>query len=180
MMQHPALAVSGAGLAAEAGLADPSGATWREIITGGGLWSVLVSAGSSPARVADHARGLVFMASPYAEEVHIRRAWRIERSTRMSILAARELHRLRLAGVTAISPVLMMAEMCHAAALLADPPDPLDTGVWERWAAPLLNVAALVVVPDLQGWARCPLILAQVRRALRHNVPVHLYAGGLP
>lgn len=154
---------------------------WRPVLAPKGAFAPLVKVGSSPARVAHHYGGrLVFVAAPYIQEVHDARGWRPDMSVRLSLVTAREVMRLRLSGVTAICPALMLGAMCEAAHLVPDAPPPADQRGWDDWARPMLFAAGQVVVPDIEGWHRCPTIWDQVQWALAHNVGVHVYAGGLP
>lgn len=154
---------------------------WRPLLAPRGKWSSLVRVGSSPARVAHHHAGKpAFVAAPYIEECHDARGWRVDLSVQQSLLIAREVLRLRLSGVTGICPVLMLASMCEAGMLVPDAPAPADRAGWDEWAQPILHTAGQLVVPDLPGWNRCPLIWRQVQWALAHQVPVHVYAAGLP
>lgn len=154
---------------------------WRPVLAPRGQYSALVRVGSSPARVA-HGNGgrLAFVAAPYIEAVHDRRGWRPDLSVRLSLLTGREVMRLRMSGVTAVCPSLMLGAMCEASHLVPDAPAPSDRRGWEEWARPILFAAGQIVVPDIEGWHRCPLIWRQVQWALGRNVPVHVYAGGLP
>lgn len=150
---------------------------WRGVLRlhGGGL----LIAASRPSRVAQHCVGFAYLAVAYDLEAQIRKDWRIERSTRQSVLAARELSRLYSAGVTAVCPTIQRAEILHAASTLTGKIDPFDAAFWGARSLPLLNVASIVVVPDVQGWNHCPMVWRDVSIALHHNVPVHIYAGGL-
>lgn len=153
---------------------------WPAILAPRGRWSALVQTGSTPALVARHAAArAVFLAAPYLSDVAIRQEWRVERSVRLGLMAAREVMRLRLLGVTALCPVVMQAAMCEAACLLPEGPEAMmDRAGWDDWSAPMLGASNLIVVPDIQGWDRCPAILGQVASALGRNVAVHVYAGG--
>lgn len=139
----------------------------------------LIATGSSPKQVARHCNGFAYVAVAYDLEASIRKEWRIERSTRQSVLGARELAFLYEAGVSAICPTVQRAEILHAAATLSNRPKAFDAQFWAARSLPLLNAAAIVVVPDVQGWARCPMVWRDVNIALQHNVPIHLYAGGV-
>lgn len=159
-------------------MARAQGIDWRPLLAPGGAHAVLVHAGSGPARVARHRGGrLAFVAAPYAQEVQDPRGWRADLSVRLSLLAAREVMRLRVEGVVALCPVLMQAAMLDAACLVPDAPGPEDAAGWADWAQPMLEAAGVVVVPDIPGWQRCGAIWGQVQWALRRNVPVHVYAG---
>lgn len=149
---------------------------WYHLLPRDSRWSALVSTGSTPERVARGNAGLAFVAAPYQSEVQIDGQWQSERSTHLSILAALEMLKLHNAGVSAICPSLQMAEMCHALSLLDEAPDPLDPHRWKGWAWPMLHAAKLVVVPQLPGWEKCPVIWAQALWALERNIPIHLYA----
>lgn len=155
---------------------------WAAILSPSGRWGRQVRAGSSPDLIRREMPGgaVAFLATPYAAEVHLKKVFRPQRSALMSTLAAREMVRLYLAGVTAICPVLQLAEMCHAAGLVDGAlVDPLDSAAWAQWSRPMLESSTVLVVPDLQGWARCPLIALQAGMALSLGRPVHVYARGM-
>lgn len=159
-------------------LCDPAPVPdWSALRAADGPFCELIRLGSSPELVRDNAAGLAYLAAPYAGVVHIRNAWRMDRSVRLSAMASIEVTRLAMAGVTAVCPAVQIAEMCHAGSMLAERPDPLDCAFWTQWSWPLLNCAKVVVVPDFDGWDRCPQVWSDVRHALRYNLPVHLYAG---
>ncbi len=150
---------------------------WPAILAPGGRWSALVRTGAGPGGVAPG--GLVFLAAPYLAEVEIWGDWRGWRSFMMGAAIARELDRLRRAGISAICPVLMQEWMMQAAQLAAPPEEavrdaPAD---WQAWARPFLHAANRIVVPDVHGWDRCPLVLDQVRWGLERNLPVVVYGG---
>ncbi|MCA2012414.1 DUF1937 family protein [Cereibacter sphaeroides] len=151
---------------------------WRPILNPKGQWSALVTLGSSPARVHRHAAGMVYLSTPYQLQAQIRGFWRIDASVRASTLASIEVAQLAAAGVTAIAPQVIRAEIAHARELVEDAPDPLDAAYWAEWSLPILRLARMLVIPALAGWDRCPLIWRDLRHALAHNVPVHLYARG--
>jgi len=148
---------------------------WPAVLARGGRWSALVRAASRPAAVPQG--GLAFLAAPYLAEVSIRAEWRADRAARMGMAIARELIRLRAHGVTAVCPVLIQDWMMTAAPLAHGLVVGQSREDWEAWARPMLHASQVLVVPDLQGWDRCPTIRAQVGWALDHNLPVHVYAG---
>lgn len=152
---------------------------WRPVLAPAGRWSALVRAGSSPAEAARHCAGFAYLSVPYHHGSQIRQAWRIERSVRVTLQAAIEEARLADCGITAISPAVHRAGIAHAGALTEDSPDPLDRRFWDDWSQPLLNAAALLVVPAIAGWDRCPTVWRELRFALRHNLPVHVYGGAV-
>ncbi|WP_068305322.1 DUF1937 family protein [Pararhodobacter sp. CCB-MM2] len=148
---------------------------WEPILAPKGVWSALVTPGSSPDRVHRHAAGMVYLSTPYQLEAQIRGAWHIDASVRASTLASVEVARLAAAGVTAIAPSVMRAEVAHARVLVEDAPEPLDAAYWAEWSMPILRLARLLVIPAIAGWDRCPLVWRDLRHALAHNVPVHVY-----
>lgn len=94
---------------------------------------------------------LVYLASPYS--LHVRGedgAFDSGASAAMSARAAFWARLLAAEGVTAVSPVVLSAEMVHAdrGALL----DPLDAAFWDGWCHPLLRACEAVVIPPIAGW----------------------------
>lgn len=148
---------------------------WPAVLAPGGRWSALVTAGSSPARVARHSVGLVYLAVPYAREVALKGSWRMERSVRLLTEASIEAARLAAQGCDTVCPVTSRAEMCQVAGLAGVQLDPLTDPAWDRLSRRLRAVAPLIVVPALRGWDRCPDIAADVAWALERTVPVHVY-----
>jgi hypothetical protein len=151
---------------------------WRRVMAPQGSASALVRVGSDPAQVARHCSGIAYVAAPYDAHAGQRRKWQIDRSTMMSTLAAREVLRLICARVSAICPTVLRAEAMHAAPTVKEAAvNPLDLDFWANWSAPYLNACGIIVVPDIRGWQRCPMVARDVTWALDHNVPVHIYAG---
>lgn len=151
---------------------------WRPVLRPSGPWSTLVHSRSGPAVVAGRCPGIAYVACPYGEESKVRQAWRIERSVRVAAQAAIEVARLAVCGCTAICPVLSVAEISHARLLIGeDAPDPLDARFWSGWSQPLFTASAVLVVPDISGWDRCPSVWRDLCQALAHNMPVHVYGG---
>lgn len=154
-------------------------AGWRAILAPDAAVSPLVRRGASPASVGRATGGRMgFVCAPYLADVQVGGEWRPERSVRLSILAARELRRLQMEGVSAICPAVLQAAMCEASGLIPDAPPCLHRPSWDIWVRPFLAQAAFLVVPDIPGWQNCPDVLAQVMGALARNVAVHVYAGG--
>lgn len=147
----------------------------------------LIRTGCGPVSVAQQIAGgrPVYLATPYTKEVvGIDGRWRYERSLIASARAAMELSRLARVGVSALSPIVMAAEMVHAehamaVAGLGDPLDPLDVDFWEKWCRPHLNVCEAVVVPDLAGWQDSVGIRMEVSHAIQHQKRVFFYAGAV-
>lgn len=144
----------------------------------------LIRTGCGPVTVARSIAGgrPVYLATPYTKEaVGLDGRWRYERSLIASARAAMELSRLARVGVTAVSPIVMSAEMVHCeyamtVAGLGEPLDPLDGDFWENWCRPLLSVCDALVVPDLLGWQDSAGILAEVAGAIERNIRVFFYA----
>ena len=149
---------------------------WRGILAPQGAYSALVTTGSRPAKVARHCAGFAYVAVPYDAEARIRADWRIDRSVRQSVLGARELARLHVHGVAAICPTVQRAEILHSATTHGLGIAPFDAEFWGAQSLPFLNAAGVIVVPDCQGWSRCPTVWRDVGIALRRNLPVHFYA----
>jgi len=110
----------------------------------------------------------VYLATPYSREVVVADAWDWGLSMRASVVAAAQIGRLARAGVTAISPIVMATDACHADRAL----DPLDQAFWSAWCMPLLSACGLVYVPPLLGWARSRGVGAEIEWAIAHRVPV--------
>lgn len=128
--------------------------------------------------VASRVRGdLVYLATPYSRLVADGSGgWDRGLSLLLGTRAARWARALALEGVTAVSPIVMAVEICHAdvEGLL----DPLDDAFWSRWCQPLLSASAAVVVPPMVGWDQSAGVWREACWALRHNVPVYLIAEG--
>ncbi len=148
---------------------------WRPVLQAGGRWSALVRPGAGPRDVPQG--GIAFLAAPWLGEVTVRQELRADRAARLGMMVSRELVRLQARGVTAICPVLLLDWMATAGPLVPGAAVPCDREAWEAWSWPILAAAASVVVPDVQGWDRCPSVWAQVSRALQHNLSVYVYAG---
>ena len=101
--------------------------------------------------------------------------WSLAKSALAATRADRHAARLAMRGVTAVSPIVQAASMCHATAHL----DPLDARFWTRWCAPILAASRAVVVPDIPGWSRSEGVWHEVREALGRSLPVHVYARGV-
>lgn len=135
-----------------------------------------VTFAATPDRVAAAEPGLVYLATPYsriARDDHGN--WSRYGSVEAMERAGRHAARLCKAGVTAISPIVLSADICHTDATL----DPLDADFWHRWCAPLLAACHSVVVPDIPGWDASLGIWHEVRRAHAVWKPVHVYADGV-
>lgn len=141
-------------------------------------WAPLISYGGDVSEVARRCGGgIVYLATPYSHQVvRAGGAWDQVLSVAAMERAAGCAARAAAAGVTALSPVVLSAAICHATAQI----DPLDARFWRRWCAPLLAVSGLVWVPDLPGWHRSAGIWHEVRAALEHNVPVVFGAEVVP
>lgn len=135
-----------------------------------GRWGDLVRFGAGPEAVARYSGGrLVYLATPYSKQViGPGGVWDFGLSAEASVRAARWAAQVARHGATAVSPIVMAAEMCHSARLL----DPLDEPFWGRWCAPLLAASGTVAVPAFAGWQRSRGIWREVCWALQHNLPV--------
>lgn len=134
-------------------------------------------------------QGVAYVATPYSRVAVDRDGlWSFEGSLRCARLASAELNALRIAGVSAISPIVMAHGMIesagqfqgvgHSGGVQFVPRiDPLDDAMWMRWCMPLISAATCIVVPDLPGWDRSVGIEAEARAAINLGKPVFLYAG---
>ena len=134
--------------------------------------------------------GFAYVATPYSREaVNDLGHWDYLLSGRLARKAARVVNDLRVAGVSAISPIveshMMVAAtgshqaLGHTQAVAFVPSvDPMDAGAWLRWCMPIVGAAAAVVVRDLAGWDRSAGIKAEVRAAIELRKPVFIYAKG--
>lgn len=164
---------------------------WGETIRTGTLWGLLHT-GQSAASVAKTFAGKqpVYLATPYSAEVVGPLGWDFALSMRLQRLAAAAASDLALLGVSAVSPIVLSAQMVHATQRFlpgrgrdASPwdhaIDPLDHAFWMSWCQPIFNACHAVVVPDIPGWSRSKGVRAEVEAALMLNMPVYVYAQGV-
>lgn len=136
----------------------------------------LIRFGATHESVAAAADGLVYLATPYSRiALNDLGNWSFHASAEAMERASRAAAKLAKAGVSAVSPIVMAADMCHSDVTL----DPLDAPFWSSWCAPLLAASHAIVVPDIPGWDRSVGIWHEVLEALSRNKPVHVYARGL-
>lgn len=156
---------------------------WPALARGGAVGSGLLRFGATPAQVARRAGGMVYLATPYSREVvDSAGRWRLERSIDMALRAAQAAAELAALRVTAVSPVVLSAEMCAARDLRPGAGaeiDPLDQRFWGAWCAPILRASCAVVVPQIEGWQCSTGIWREVFWALERNMPVFIYAEGV-
>lgn len=142
----------------------------------------LVQFGSTPADVARHAKRPVYLSTPYSREVvNAHGDWMHGKSTALMLDAGLQIGRLKEAGVTAISPIVLSATVVHAASHNSDHMkrhNPLDATAWMQWCNPLMHVCGAIVVPDLPGWWRSEGIKAEVQYFITRMLPVFIYATG--
>jgi len=142
----------------------------------------LIHAGATPEHIGREVAGIAYLATPYSKVVlDADGLWDQRLSLDASARAARASAALARHGVTALSPIVQTAEMCHCSSLSARDPgalDPLDAAFWTRWCAPLLAAARAVIVPDIPGWDQSDGIWAEVVSALGCNLPVYVYDRG--
>ncbi len=131
-------------------------------------------------------RSLVYLASPYTKvAVDGEGRWDMGRSVEALTKAAMWSARFAQASVTAISPIVLSAEMCalRVPSLRAEdlPPirlDPLDAKFWTDWCFPLLVACDAVVVPPIEGRDRSEGIWGEVVTALGSSKPVYWIGEG--
>lgn len=149
---------------------------------GGAGWPLVF--GASPEQVARHSGGhLIYLATPFTRVVVDADGNYSEiGGYEAALRAALVLRRLALAGVTAVSPVMLAVRMCAPdVALLGRAPDrldPLDEVFWARWCCPLLAACRVLYVPAIGGWSASHGIWREVIWALDHGVPVFVEAQG--
>lgn len=136
----------------------------------------LIHFGATPGSVARSTSGLVYLATPYSK-IAVDRAgrWSLVESMCASERAAKAAARLTALGITAVSPIVQAAAMCHASHAL----DPLDAVFWTRWCAPLLDACQAVVIPDIAGWDRSEGVWIEAREAVAQNKPVFVYGAAV-
>lgn len=150
--------------------------SWPQLMRMAPVWPGLLHLGATAESVARAASGQVYLASPYTLQVIDPRTGRWSRARSRTLAAAAALHAGLLArrGVTAVSPIVLSAAMCH---LPATELDPLDERFWAGWCQHLLAVSRAVVVPDIPGWRQSLGVWREVIWALERNMPVHIYGG---
>ena len=118
----------------------------------------------------------VYLATPISQVI---RAHGVERGGAVaSQMAAFWVHRLAMAGVSAVAPAVLSI----GALQQGNPAHPLgpcgylDAPFWERWCAPILGASGAVVVPDLAGWSVSEGVGREVAWAVARNVPVFMMA----
>lgn len=120
--------------------------------------------------------GLVYLATPYTEQVKTGGEFDDYRSEVAGALAARWTLRLAVAGVTAVSPIAL------AVAMLREDREralrPLDDDFWTAWCRPMLTACCAVAVPMVPGWNASRGVWAEVTVALRAQLPVVLIRDG--
>lgn len=162
-----------------------SGPRWSQFFNAPASGQGLLRFGAGPVTVAKWVPGgrLVYLATPYSREVlDARGQWDHHKSYNQKYGAAKAALALLEVGVTALSPIILSAEIIHASMRDEKPVpriDPLDAVLWESWCRPMLDVCCAVVVPDLPGWQRSVGIWTEVVRALDRQCPVFVYAGEL-
>jgi hypothetical protein len=129
--------------------------------------------GATPETVARDCDGLVYLATPYSKlAVDKAGRWNRVESMMAAERAARHAVRLCALGVTAISPIVHAAALCHASNAI----DPLDAMFWTRWCAPLLAASTAIVIPDIPGWDTSDGIWHEACAGVAMGLSVHVYA----
>lgn len=134
--------------------------------------------------LADLARSrLIYLATPYTRRaVDENGAWCIDLSIAAAAEASAWAWRLARAGVTAVSPVMLAAQMVHdeyaAERPNIDALGPLDHAAWEAWCRPLLAASAAVAIAPLEGWEVSLGVWREAVAALGVNRPVFVLGEG--
>lgn len=129
---------------------------------------------------------LVYLASPYSKiAVNREGRWDIGRSMTASTRAAMWSARFAERGVSAVSPIVLSAEMCHlrvpSLCLEGHGPlrlNPMDAAFWTRWCFPLLVACDAVVVPPIEGRDRSAGVWGEVVTALGASKTVYWIGEG--
>ncbi|MFC3059498.1 DUF1937 family protein [Paenirhodobacter populi] len=151
---------------------------WTALMAPDGNFAPLIHVGADARTVARHNVGIAYLATPYTREVTIRGKWSFDRSVMLSAMASRHMLLLMRERVTAVSPIVLASEALHAqSSTTGRRLSPLDRDFWMDWCRPILNSAAMIVVPDIPGWDQSDGIWTEVQFAVAHNVPVFIYAG---
>lgn len=152
----------------------------------------LVRVGQTAATVAAAFAGRqpVYLATPYSRVVLDEAGqWDYMRSVHAMMAAGRAAGDLMALGVSAFAPIAQSCVMVHARGHFSGSAkggvawsnglDPLAADLWAAWCQPFLNACGAVVVPDLPGWDQSRGIWGEVQFAVRHNLPVFVYGGGV-
>ncbi len=123
--------------------------------------------------------GQVYLATPYSKRaIDERGCWSIYHSVGALSEAARWAGRFARAGVSAVSPIMISAQIVHDAyAGERCPPGDfpaLDAARWQVWCRPILASSRAVVVPMIDGWNQSDGIWREVLIALHALRPVYL------
>lgn len=120
---------------------------------------------------------LIYLATPYSRRaVDENGAWCLHRSMSAATEASAWAWRLARAGLTAVSPVMLSAQMVQDEYTAEHPHEdaigPLDHAAWEAWCRPLLAASELVAIPPIDGWEVSRGIWREAVAALAVNKPV--------
>lgn len=136
------------------------------------------------AELAARFRGrLIYLATPYSRRaVDENGAWCLYRSMTAAAEASAWAWRFARAGLTAVSPVMLSAQMVQdeyaAEHPHADALGPLDHAAWETWCRPMLAAAELVAIPPIDGWDVSRGVWRETVAALAVNKPVIVMGEG--
>lgn len=114
-------------------------------------------------------RGLVYLATPYSQEVVDGEGrFQIGRSQIAMDSAAFWQGALALRKVTTVSPIVQSAHMIHVLWAMDAGYDlrPLEHAFWTAWCEPMLDACDAVVVPPIPGRARSRVIMEEIGHAL--------------
>ena len=157
--------------------------TWAQLMRDAASGaSSLIRFGVGPADVK--VASPVYLATPYTKLVRTELGiYNHVAATRLIWNVADEVRRLNECNIAAFSPILQAQAIIDSiiqaddhALFLAH--HPLDATTWMQWCQPFLNVAKAVVVPEIEGWDQSDGVLAEVDFAIRHQMPVFVYAKG--
>jgi hypothetical protein len=157
--------------------------TWAQLMLDAASGaSSLIRFGVGPADVK--VASPVYLATPYTKWVRTESGiYDHIAAKRLIWSVAYEVRRLKECRTSAFSPILQAQAIIDSIIHVDDrglfqAHHPLDAATWMQWCQPFLNVATAVVVPDIEGWDQSDGVLAEVDFAIRHQMPVFVYAKG--
>lgn len=154
------------------------GLNWLELVSGYSNHQLMFGASPECASGFCGRWGLIYLASPYSKQVLDESgAWCRYRSMKQQALAAVYAERFAQLGVTALSPIVLSAEICHLPQVTTQTGlDPLDQTFWNHWCRPLLAACDIVYIPDFPGWRESAGVLFEASEVLCRNGRVFVEA----
>lgn len=137
----------------------------------------LVRLGQGVKDISRNCRGrLVYLATPYSlRAVNYHGDWSAMQGDEAEADAALWVGNLAVAGVTAISPIVLSHRACLH---VSDRVDPLDGAFWHGWCRPLMHRCDALVIPEIAGWDASAGIWAEFGWFVGANRPVFVMGDG--